>query len=104
MSKTILTEEQAHDGLLQEYSDAYKAAAGFRPTMSDMHMLGNMELYALVQDLYAGAEREAQWEAEQAKARKSAKAAERRLQGEIRANGCGPTFQSPFAAALREAI
>lgn len=104
MTDTILTEEQAHDGLLQEYSDAYKALMGFRPTMQDLHMLGNMELYALVQDLYDDIRRDDQWEAEQARARKAEKANERRIERNIRANGIGPQLQSPLEAALREAL
>lgn len=100
----ILTEEQAHDGLLQEYSDAYKALMGFRPHAETLHMCGNMELYALVQDLYDDIRRDDQWEAEQARARKATKANERRVERNIRANGCGPTLQNPLEAALREAL
>lgn len=101
---TILTEEQAHDGLLQEYSDAYKAQAGFRPTMTDLHMLGNMELYALVQAMYQLAEDNDEWEAVQAKHRAERKAEARVVEAQIVKHGCGPTLQNPLAAALQEAL
>ncbi len=100
----ILTEEQAHDGLLQEYSDAYKALMGFRPHAETLHMCDNMELYAMVQDLYDDIARDDQWEAEQVRIAAARKDNERRIERNIRANGIGPTLQSPLAAALQEVL
>ena len=101
---TILTEEQAHDGLLQEYSDAYKAMNGIRPSLGNLHMLGNMELYAEVQALYARHEEEAEWETIQAKHRAERKAEALVIQANIAKHGCGPILQNPLAAALKEAL
>jgi hypothetical protein len=104
MADRILTEEEAHDGLLQEYSDVYKADAGFRPSLGTLHMLGNMELYAEVQKLYARAEESAEWEAEQARLGRAARAEAKRRIREIRVDGCGPIPMGSLEAALREAL
>jgi hypothetical protein len=104
MADTILTEEQAHDGLLQEYSDAYKSYAGFRPSLSNLHMLGNMELYEKVQDVYARAEDEEERTVAQDKAFAAMEAEARAYEADIAKNGIGPFVEGPLAAALREAL
>ena len=54
-----LTDAEARKGLLQEYSDAYKSAAGFRPRsgFDRLRALPLEELYAEVQKQWAYAER-----------------------------------------------
>ncbi len=89
----ILTEEQAHEALLGEYSDAYKSVNGFRPRGWDLHMLCNMDLYDMVQELY-----------EQAQADEDRLVADRAEEAEVLANGIGPTLMGPLAAALKEAL
>lgn len=71
----IFTVEQyVRDGLLREFSDAYKSAMGFRPRGYDLSGLTNEQIEAEISDLYAyargnaeaEAEEIARWEAEQA--------------------------------------
>ena len=93
MTITPLTEEQAHDALLGEYSDAYKAVMGFRPCAETLHKCGNVELYDLVQDLYASSQVEA-----------DRLIADREQEAQVLRHGVGPTLMGPLAAALREAI
>ncbi len=93
MTKIILTDEQAHDGLLQEYSDAYKASMGFRPRGGDLHMLCNHDLYDAIHALY-----------DEVDAFDAMEAEARAYEADIAANGIGPLVEGPLAAALREAL
>jgi hypothetical protein len=79
----IFTVEQfVRDGLICEFSDAYKAAYGFRPRGYDLSALTNEQIQKEISDFYAyarsNAEHEsemiAQWEAEQAAAEAEFKA------------------------------
>lgn len=56
-----LTDSEAREAMLQEYSDAYKAANGMRPRwdLSHLRTLSLDDLFAEVQGLWADAEAEA---------------------------------------------
>lgn len=59
----ITTVDQfVRDGLIGEFSDAYKSARGFRPRGYDLSRLTNDELQKMISDLYA--EARANYEAE----------------------------------------
>lgn len=81
----IFTVEQfVRDGLLSEFSDAYKSAHGFRPRGYDLSAWTNEQIEEEIKSLYAygraNAEAEAEdfarWEAEQAAKEAEAKAEE----------------------------
>ena len=93
MTITPLTDEQAHDGLLQEYSDAYKASMGFRPSLATAIKLGNMELYDAIHTLY-----------DEVDAFDAMEAEARAYEADIAKNGIGPFVEGPLSAALREAL
>ena len=53
-----LTDSEAREAMIQEYSDAYKAAQGIRPRWEFAHLrtLSLGDLFAKVQGIYAEAE------------------------------------------------
>lgn len=96
---TPLCDTCAHDALISDYSDTYKAFNGIRPRWdyARLETLTNNEIYAEINALIAREEAtEAAYLAEKAEA----KAAEARIAVE----GLGPKLETAMAVALKELV
>ena len=94
---TPLCEVCAHDALISDYSDTYKAFNGIRPSWdyTRLDTLTNNEIYAEINSMV---EREEAIEVAVTSAKKAAKAAE----AKIALEGIGPKLETAMAVALKE--
>lgn len=96
---TPLTDAEAVDGLIGEWSDTYKSFEGIRPRwdFERMSHWDPMRIRNHIDDFVAG---RVAWEKEM----ELADAAEKAAEADALANGVGPTLMGPLAAALKEAL
>lgn len=96
-TSTLLCDTCAHDALIADYSDTYKAFNGIRPRWdyARLDAMSNDEIYAEINEMI---EREVAAE----KAEEAAKAAAKAREAEIAANGIGPRLENALATALKE--
>ncbi len=96
---TPLCETCAHDALISDYSDTYKAFNGIRPRWdyARLETMTNDAIYAEINSLI---EREEATEA----AYKAEKAAAKAEEARIAVEGLGPKLETAMATALKELV
>jgi hypothetical protein len=96
---TPLTDAEAVDGLIGEWSDTYKSFEGIRPRwdFERMSHWDPMRIRNHIDDFVAG---RLAWEKEM----ELAEAAEKAAEAAALVHGVGPTLTGALEAALREAI